>query len=200
MGHRAAAVKAEPPPDIHSVWDSDEEQLRLAEVLDTAYTRTLNAVHQVIAEAYPEVENFRLEDSAVRRLLLESASRVVRIDETTRQAIASTLAEGASRGLSAWEIANGTPDFPGIEGLFTQTWRGRALMVARTELQHAQNRASIDRYLATGLVDRVEIIDGDDDEPCKSRNGTVVPIEQAPSLAHPNCTLVLVPVLRAGIV
>ena len=73
-------------------------------------------------------------------------------------------------------------------------------MIARTELQHAQNEAALNRYAATGLVDMVKIIDGDQwDLPCANRNGTTVPITDHPELNHPNCTLVVVPVLREGV-
>jgi hypothetical protein len=127
---------------------------------------------------------------------------VVRIDETTRRAIAVTLQIGQARGYSNWELAHGVPqdNFPGIDGLFRETWQGRADMVARTELQHAQRDAAVARYLASGLVDRVEIVDGCVwDQPCCERNGKIVPIEQAPTLNHPRCTLLLLPVLREGV-
>lgn len=187
------------PTDLGGIYDQDDEQQRLGEIMDAAYGRVIRAVHQVVAESFPNAENFRLDDSATRRLLHEAASRVVRIDETTRQAIATMLQRGQEMGLSAWEIANGTDEFPGIEGLFRETWRGRAETVARTELQHAQNRAAVDRYQATGLVDRVELVDGDEDQVCAARNGKVVPLEQVPGLAHPRCTLLCIPILREDV-
>ena len=136
------------------------------------------------------------------RLLAQAGTQIVRITETTRQAIASQLQVGASRGYNTWQIAHGVPSegFSGINGLFRETWAGRAEMVARTELQNAQRLAAIDRYNATGLVDEVELVDGDDwDAVCANRNGRVVPLSQAPGLAHPNCTLMLLPVVRSGI-
>ena len=51
------------------------------------------------------------------------------------------------------------------------------------------------------MVDMVQIIDGDDwDDACASRNGRIVPVSERPQLNHPNCTLVLVPVLREGVI
>ena len=65
----------------------------------------------------------------------------------------------------------------------------------RTELGFATNDAALDRYLEGGLTE-VDIIDGDDDAVCGGRDGTRVEIaSQRPSLAHPNCTLVVVPVI-----
>lgn len=195
------AVKAEPPPHIDDLWDSDAEQRRLLDIWEGAFTRVLRAVHAVVARSFPQATNFRLDDPATRRMLQQAAHRVVRIDEATRQAIAEVLQVGQERGYSAWQIAHGVPDeeFGGIDKLFKETWRNRADVVARTELQEAQRLSALDRYNATGLVDRVLIRDGDDDEVCSNRDGKTVPIEQAPGLAHPNCRLVLVPVLREGI-
>lgn len=198
----AVALKAEPPPDIGDIWDSDAEQRRLLDIWEGAFTRTLKAVHQVVARSFLQATNFRLDDPATRRMLQQAAHRVVRIDEATRQAIAETLQEGQRLGLSSWELAHGSvkDDYPGIDGLFKETWRNRADVVARTELQWAQAEAAEDRYVATGLVDRVMIRDGDGDGACAARNGTVVPIESHPRPLHPNCVMVLLPVLREGVV
>lgn len=186
-------------PDIDEVYDSRDEQERLAAIMEVRYRRMLKAVHEAIRAAFGlAADRYRLTDSAVNLILVNAAQRVVRIDETTRQAIAEQLRIGQELGLSTWEIANGNPkiDYAGIEGLFKETWHGRAEMVARTELQHAQVTASTNRYRATGLVDEVRLVDGDEDEPCASRNGTIVPLDQVPGLAHPNCTLGVIPILR----
>lgn len=189
------------PPPIDQVWDSADEQRRLVELMAPYYVRILTAVHALTARSLPLPvrDTFRLDDPATRRVLQQAATRVVRIDETTRQAIATTLQNGQEQGLSTWEIAHGTTDFRGIDQLFRETWASRADTVARTELQEAQRLSALDRYHATGLVDRVKIIDGDYDDACAARNGKVVPIEQAPELLHPNCKMVLTPVLREGV-
>jgi hypothetical protein len=191
----------EPPPTPH--YDSGDEQSRLLAILERFYTLMLRAVNLLVAAHFNlDPTDFRVDDATTRRILQTAATRVVRIDETTRQAIASSLQEGQARGYSNWQLAYGVPadNFPGINGLFRETWKNRALTVARTELQVAQRDSAIERYLATGLVDRVQIIDGCLwDQPCCDRNDTIVPIEQAPTLLHPNCTLVLVPVMRQGI-
>lgn len=188
--------------DIDDVYDAHREQELLAAVFEDRYESMLAAVHAVVKNALGLADEYRLTDAATNRVLVEAAQRVVRIDETTRDAIAEQLRIGQELGLSTWEIANGAPKlgYRGIEGLYSETWRGRAETIARTELQEAQRISAIDRYTATGLVDRVKIIDGDDDEPCRSRNGKTVPLGSAPTLGHPRCVLVLVPVLREGLV
>jgi hypothetical protein len=198
----AIELKAE----ADDVFDAAAEAELLERILGAYYSAVLAAVHQVVQASFVDVpgfdpERFILEDSATVRLLGQAGTQIVRITETTRQAIASQLQVGAQRGYNTWQIAHGVPseDYGGINGLFRETWAGRAEMVARTELQNAQRLAAIDRYNATGLVDEVELIDGDDwDLICADRNGKVVPLSQAPTLAHPRCTLVLVPVVRQG--
>lgn len=198
-----AEVKAE----SDDVFDAAAEQAMLERILGAYYSAVLAAVHEVVRATFVDVpafdpDRFILEDSATVRLLAQAGTQIVRITETTRQAIAAQLQVGAQRGYNTWQIAHGVPseDYAGINGLFRETWAGRAEMVARTELQNAQRLAAIDRYNATGLVNEVTIVDGDDwDSVCANRNGTVVPLAQAPTLAHPHCTLMLLPVIRAGI-
>jgi hypothetical protein len=177
--------------DIEEVYDSPQEQEALAPILEIRYTAMLNAVHELVRSTFPEMENFRLDDAATRRLLRFAADDVVRIDDTTKAAVREMLQRGQELGLSNWEIANGSPkdDFPGIEGLFKETWAGRANLIARNELAKAQIESSLDRYQATGLVDRVQLRDGTGsapDEPCISRNGTGRAAEQSPA-ATPHC-------------
>jgi hypothetical protein len=191
-------------PDITEIYDGDEERKRLAEILEPRYRAMLEAVHQALIRLYGlNANRYVISDSAVNLMLVDAAQRVVGIDETTRQAIVEQLRVGQALGLSTYEMAHGNAQigYPGIEGLYGETWNKRSEMIARTELQHAQNEASLNRYAATGMVDHVRIIDGDEwDEPCAARNGAVVPISEHPQLNHPHCTMVLVPVLREGII
>jgi hypothetical protein len=195
----ALASKAE-NDDLDIVWPSDEERARLERILGPYYRATLNAINAILARLLPpDANSMVVSDAAVTRILGEAAARVVRIDQATRAAIQAQLQLGQLRGYSTWQIAHGVEadGYRGIDGLFQETWRGRADTVARTELQHASVVASQERFVASGVVDRVRVIDGDEwDTTCANRHGTVVPLEQAPSLAHPNCTLVLVPLLR----
>ena len=186
--------------DLDALWPSDDERARLERILGPYYQATLEAINVILANLLPpDANTMVVSDAAVARILGEAATRVVRIDETTRAAVRAQLQLGQLRGYSNWQIAHGVEadGYRGIDGLFQETWAGRADTIARTELQHASVVASRDRFVASGVVDRVRIIDGDTwDATCSDRNGRIVPIEQAPTLAHPNCTLVLVPVLR----
>jgi hypothetical protein len=185
--------------EVGDIYDSPEEMKQLAAIFERRYQVMLRLINVAVGRAFG-IQNFRITDSEVNRILVDAGHRIVRIDEYTRMLIAEQLRLGQELGFSNWQIAHGVPEvgYHGVDGLYKETWRGRAEMIARTELQHAQNEATLNRYRATGLVDEVTIIDGDDDEPCRSRNGTVVPITDHPQLAHPNCTLGLIPVVREG--
>jgi len=189
---------------VEDVFDSEAEQEALAAILDPRYVGMLNATHEAVGSALApflgfDAEGFRLDDAATRALLAESAERVVLITAATRDALRAQLREGQRRGYSAHEIAYGVPaeDYRGVDHLFRTTWKGRAETVARTELAHAQNVASLNRYEATGLVAEVEIVEHDDtDAPCAARNGKVVPLSEKPGLLHPNCQMGLIPRVR----
>lgn len=195
-------VKAADPLD--GLWDGAYERQRLLDLFAGRYEGMLRAVNVLLERALAMPPGaLRLDDAAVRRFILtQAAGRVVRIDETTQTALRAAIAEGQQRGLSAFEIANGTRDgtFPGIEGLFKETWASRPMTIARTELQHAQIRSAVDRYAASGMVDGVTARDGgfaDSDSLCVARNGRFYPSSlPPPELAHPNCTLVVVPHIR----
>jgi hypothetical protein len=194
---RQPALKAD---ETGPHYNAADEQPRLLAILSGAYDRMTRAIN-VLVRSHFGLGDFFVDDSTTRRLLHHAAARVVRIDQTTRAAIAQTLQTGQARGYSNWQLAHGVPQdgYLGIDGLFKETWRNRPDTVARTELQEAQRAAAIERYSATGLVDRLQIIDGCQwDAPCAERNGKIVSIANPPELNHPNCTLVLVPVLREG--
>lgn len=169
----------------------EEESTRLKFILESTYQRVLLEMHHLVADAFElDPASFRLTDEATNAILAEAGTRVVGITETTRSALAEILQAGQEAGLSTFEIAQS------IDHLFTVTWASRSETIARTEIGEAQRLSAIDRYKATGLVDFVRIRDGDEDEPCASRNGTLASLDNPPQLAHPNCTLVLIPVVK----
>jgi hypothetical protein len=188
-------------PDLDAVYDAEEEQAALALITFPRYERMLTVVHEMVRSAFPELdaESFRLDDAATRRLLAVAAEQVVKIDETTRSALREVLQEGQRRGYSDRQIADGVPaeGYGGVEGLYLNTWKSRAETIARTEVSTAQVEASLDRYQATGLVTRVELVEHTDtDDECARRNGRVVPVTSRPQLNHPNCRLSVVPIVE----
>lgn len=176
-----------------------EEETRLQSILDALYRRVLLELHFLVRDSVPvNPATFRLDDAATNAILEHAAQRVVMITETTRQAIAQKLQDGQRDGLTTQEIADS------IEHLFSITWANRAEMVASTEIGEAQRVSAINRYKATGLVDSVKISDAsrgsDHTETCLARAGTTVPLDDAPQLDHPRCSLVLIPIVREGVI
>lgn len=182
------ALKA--PPDAAELMPEDEDA-RLRFILDATYRRVLLEMHNLVADALElDPASFRLDDASTTAILQHAAQRVTGINATTRAALQDLLAAANRDGLSTAEIIEQ------IDHLYMVTWKSRSETIARTEIGEAQRVSAIDRYTASGLVDRLKIRDGDEDEPCASRNGTTVPLDSNPQLAHPNCTLILIPVLR----
>lgn len=178
---------------VGSPQDSPEE--RLVGLYVKHYGGMLRAVHGLLTRALNREEQ-PLDNVSIRHFALEARARAVRVEAATQFAISAMIAEGTRRGLSRAEIANGTKDFPGIEGLFTETWKNRGMTVARTELQQAMLSANVDRFRATrGLVSGVIAHDGDFDSQCAARDGRRYEMNNPPSLAHPNCTLTVSPIL-----
>jgi hypothetical protein len=186
--------------ELEDVYHAEEEQRALAVVLFPRYLRTLTAVHQLVQSVFPELtpDTFRLDDLATRKMLALAAERVVMIEEATRRALRAVLQEGQRRGYSDRQIADGVPEdgYGGVSGLYLNTWKSRAETIARTEMSEAMLAASLDRYGATGLVSRVELVEHrDTDDECAARNGRIVPLAERPGLAHPNCRLAVIPVV-----
>jgi len=180
--------------DVDDVYDAERWQEELYVIVSRRYGAMLRAMHALIGDALglSGQEGFRLDDVSTRALLDRAAEQVVRIDTTTREAIKDVLRKGQARGANTFEIA------ADMDHLFREKWRGRAETVARNELLEAQYTSSMNRYQASGIVRRVEAFDGDQDALCAPRNRRVYPIAQAPTRAHVNCSLVLVPIVEAS--
>lgn len=176
---------------VEDIYNADDEEKRLAFIVDAMYRRILADMHLLVTDEFDlDPAEFRLSDEATNALLEEAATQVVRISTTTREAIAAKLAAGNEAGLNTYEIAQS------IEALFTETWANRATVIVRNEIGNAQLLSAADRYAATGLVDNVRIRDGDEDEPCASQNGTTVPLGKHGGLNHIQCTKIIIPILR----
>lgn len=184
------------PASIDHLYDSDNERRRLIEIVALMYLAMLFAMQRLATQVlHLRLTDLNVDKAVARRFALEASARAVMIDATTQKMIGQTIARGQMLGLTNAEIANGTADgsFAGIEGLFSETWKGRAEMIVKTELQKAMLDASVDRFNASGVVKWVRAHDGDFDEACSRRNGRIYPISNPPQLLHPNCTLVLTP-------
>jgi hypothetical protein len=163
------------------VYDQEDEQRRLALLLFPRYERMLTVLHRLVESAYPELDQagYHLDDAAVRRQLALAAERVVLIDGATQRALSKALDSGPEAVAALYSGEHIT---------------ARARRIAWNETAEAQRAAALDRYRATGLIRRVQIVEtGDSDEPCASRHLTTVPVHSDPQLAHPGCRMRLIP-------
>ena len=132
---------------------------------------------------------------AVEAALSRGATRIVAINQRTRDAVKAFIAQALAEGLSPAETAdrieagvlldNGAQAFDEL----------RAETIARTELMDAYNAAALGTYKDVGLSE-VQAIDGDQDEECADRDGRIFSIADAYDIQdHPNGTLDWVPVI-----
>jgi hypothetical protein len=194
-GVSASTKRAE--ADLHGIRDDDLELALLTAAFVFWYGATMRAVHTLVLHVL-NLGMIPLDDPSVRRIVLAGRAAAVAVDATTRRLIAERIAAGLEQGLTASQIAYGTADFAGIDGLFEETWRGRPLMVARTELQKAQLLATVQRFqtVGRGIVTGLLAHDGDFDEACADRNGREYPVNNPPDLLHPNCRLTVSPIIN----
>lgn len=145
------------------------------------------AASEVIGEAVED-----LPSEAVRqRTFAEIGRRIVGINATTRADVARIVTLALDEGVSLDELAKR------LRGLFTETYKGRAMTVARTESAHHYNQGSVHAYRESSVVEAVTVYDGDQDDECASVNGTRQTLDWADAnpTQHPNCTRVFAPVV-----
>lgn len=133
-----------------------------------------------------------LPSEAVRqRVFNEIGRRIVGINATTRADVARVVTLALDEGVTLKELAER------LRGLFSETYRGRSMTVARTELAHHYNLGSLHAYRESLLVSAVNVHDGDRDAGCNAVNGTTQTLEwaEANPIEHPNCQRVFSPVV-----
>ncbi len=112
------------------------------------------------------------------------------ITESTREWIRRDVTDALAEGLSMDDMANQ------LQANYAFS-AARAETIARTETGFAYNRGTISGYRQTGLVQQVEVLDGDYDEECQAANGQVWTLEEAEAnpLEHPNCVRSFSPIV-----
>lgn len=110
------------------------------------------------------------------------------IDDTTREGVRDLLAKAVEEGWSPQK-------FRGALEEAYEFSRGRAQMIARTEVAVAQNHGLLSTSKAAGFG-HVQVFDGDGDDECAEADGQVWTIEEAEAAPtqHPNCVRSFSPV------
>lgn len=152
---------------------------------------------EILAAAYEDAgtvlgidDPFDLNNPFVRVVWDDLATLVRRVADTTKEDIRRLVVQSTEEG---WQPSKLVEELERLEEIATTT---RARMIGRTETANAYNRGSLAGYQTHGVT-HVDVLDGDEDEPCKSANGQRWTIAQAHAnpLGHPNCTRAFSPVL-----
>ena len=183
-----------------SLFPSEQEN----ELLDSMYAPAVDEFGQkaisVPAGIVGTDAEWSEENPYVQRQRESIASKVTRINGTTRNALGEVLTVAAERGYSVRQIAQGVPkeNFPGVQGVFAAD-DARAETIARTESAFIFNAATTAAYRNAGLS-QVYVLDGETDDECAAANGSTWDMAQAEMepLAHPNCVRSFAPVTSDG--
>lgn len=128
--------------------------------------------------------------------------RIAGINLTTRIDIEDRLTELMGKGTTPQEMADS------IAGLFDETYKNRSMTIARTESMVGYAEASAMAYEASGVVQRVQIMDNathtesypgaEDGLTCAQRDGLVVPLSRGTyhiRSDHPNGSASMMPIV-----
>jgi hypothetical protein len=183
-------------------WDATVEDEALAATMRGIYVSVGRSGLQAVADNLRRVVGKFEVNHVVNDLLSYGGERIVSINEATRSAVQTVLAEGTRRGYSLNQLIEGVSvdRYGGLKGALLDNGSPafddlRAETIARTETMLSYNRASVTGYGAFG-VERLQAYDGDGDEQCANRAGEIFSVDEALSIEdHPNGTLVWSPVI-----
>jgi len=180
------------PTDVDAVFSAVRMERDLLDTLRPHIIGVAQGTGTGVARTLRPAGKADLRDAVVETLLRTSGLRIKGISETTRDRVADILRRGMDDGLSMAELGD---RIESASGLFDEL---RAETIARTETATILNEAAVAQYREFG-VERVEVVDGDDDDECSAAHGQVWTLDQADSspIAHPNCVRSFTPIVGA---
>lgn len=181
--------------DVITPDDDTELELRLRSALADLIPAVDAALDEVLSVEVLRPVGARA-SITIEDLLRLIGIRIRGINATTRERVARVIATGRQEGVDLFTLADR------VQGVVAETYAGRSMTIARTELGWSQNVLAHDRYKGRG-VEHVEIMDGAEcgwvshDDP-DTANGSVRTLDELLSypLAHPRCTRVPLPIVE----
>jgi len=135
--------------------------------------------------------SWSLSNPHVQEVLDRLADDIKGVADTTKDEIRALVGRQADEGWSTEELAKQ------IQELGETRSPIRAKAIARTETGTAYNLGAVSAYREGGIT-HVQVLDGDDDEPCASANGATWTLDEAEKnpLGHPNCVRAFAPIVE----
>lgn len=184
--------------------DWEEEENLLRSLMDKFYA-TAGELAAADASATLGVQiDWALSNPNIQRTMGMLSKRIVGINETTRLDVSKVIADSLTEGVTLDELAGR------LDGMFAETYKGRAMTVARTESMYSYSMSSLRSYEESGVIESVEFADNPDhdtdpmpptDTTCADRNGHETELGKASDYvdsAHPNCILAVLPIVKLG--
>lgn len=176
------------------------EQGRLLEVLSRLYTMAGETSFAAVSGQLGISLSWDLRNPNIKGVMDQLGTRVVGINEQSRQAITQIVADGQNAGLDLDQIAEN------LKTQFTDWAESRALTIARTESMASYGLASAAGYRESGIVSNIQMFDnplhttdpGTDGLTCAQRDQMIVPLADAEKhifAEHPNGSLAISPVV-----
>lgn len=180
------------PADVDVLFSTDRLERDLLSVIRPHLLAIAEGSGGAVAQGFGKAAAVELRDPVIERLLRTAGVRIKGISETTRTRVVDIVRQGIADGLSAAQLGDRLET---ASGLFDEL---RAETIARTETATVLNEAAVAQYREFG-VDRVQVVDGDEDEACADADGEVWTLERAESepIAHPNCVRTFTPLVGA---
>lgn len=142
------------------------------------------------ADVLPVPVVFDQSNPHIKKTIDGLAKRIRGVAETTREDVRLWVERATEDGLTIQEVARQ------IRSDAADISKSRALTIARTETATAYNLGATHAYEDAG-IEKVTVMDGDDDEECAAADGQVWTLEEARAnpTAHPNCVRAFSPYL-----
>lgn len=174
--------------DLDSILDNGDE---LAKLMRPLYVLLFEEAASDAETQLGIDASFTLDNPYVQDELKNLAKLIRRVAETTKDEIRALVGRQADEGWSVDQLAAAILERGEIAS------KTRAATIARTESGTGYNLGSVTAYRVAGLT-HVDVLDGDEDEPCKSANGARWTLDEAQAnpLGHPNCIRAFLPVVE----
>lgn len=169
---------------------TEEKAAGIADLMRPFYRDLMKDAFDDAAELGVDV-SFSISNPFVQTVLKQLAKNIKGVDQTTKDDVQLLVGRAADEG---WPIERLQKEIRDKGAVASRT---RATLIARTESGTAYNLGSVAAYKAGGVT-HVDVLDGDDDEPCASANGSRWTLEEAEAnpLGHPNCVRSFIPVVE----